>query len=291
MPDVPDMSLTDCCAMFDRLSAAGVQTIDFIGGEPTMHPDIIHIITEATSRGFRVNISSNGGNIELLDEISSADGRVSIGISVNDRETLDHCAPLIRKHTLVVKSVFSLGMDQSLVRDILALRPKKFYLIYRDIADQQDVHTAIPFHQFTEVVQRRFNVPDIGKVFCSGFLPDTRNYPELDHVRCPAGMTKLGIMPDGSAYPCNLFFGKKEFLLGNILADPFEVIWNHSSLTFFRGYPGNRCTQTSCELHAQCHGGCPAQSHLLCGDIAAPDPRCTLRGRGKEITFFDTELP
>jgi radical SAM protein with 4Fe4S-binding SPASM domain len=279
MPYVPDMSLTDCRAMVDRLNAAGVKMIDVIGGEPTMHPDIIHIITEATSRGFYVNISSNGGNIEILDEISSADDKISVGISVNDRETLNHCASLIRKHKLVAKSVFSLEMDQSLVRDILTLRPKKFYLIYRDAADRQDGHALIPFHQFTEVVQHRFSVPDIGTVFCAGFLPDTTNCPELDHVRCPAGTTKLGIMPDGSAYPCNLFFGKREFLLGNILTDPFEVIWHHSSLTFFRSYSGNRCTQKSCELHARCHGGCPAQSHLLCGDIAAPDPRCSRDGR------------
>jgi radical SAM protein with 4Fe4S-binding SPASM domain len=279
MPYVQDASLTECCAMFDRLNTAGVRTIDIIGGEPTMHPDIIHIITEATSRGFGVNISSNGDNIGILDEIASADDRISVGISVNDRETLDHCSPLIRKHRLVVKSVLSREMDESLAKDILALKPKKFYLIYRDITDRHEVHAALPFHQFTKVVRQRFNVPDIGTVFCSGFLPDTKSYPELHHVRCAAGTSKLGIMPDGSVYPCNLFFGKKEFLLGNILIDPWEAIWHHSSLTFFRGYSQNTCTQKSCELHAQCHGGCPAQSHLLCGDIAAPDPRCSHDGR------------
>ena len=37
-------------------------------------------------------------------------------------------------------------------------------------------------------------------------------------------------MPDGSVYPCNLFFGRKEFFLGNILHDPFEAIWRSQAL-------------------------------------------------------------
>jgi radical SAM protein with 4Fe4S-binding SPASM domain len=275
MPSVQDMSLADSCAMFDTLKEAGVKTIDIIGGEPTMHPDIIPIISEALSQGFRVNVSSNGGNTGILEKIATLDEKITIGISINDREALNHCAPLIRKHRLVVKSVYSPGMDERLVRDIRALRPKRFYLIYRDASDRQDGDATVPFHQFTDVVRRRFNAPDIGTVFCSGFLPDLESYPELGRVRCPAGTSKLGIMPDGTVYPCNLFFGKKEFLLGNILTDPFESIWRHSSLSFFRRYSGNRCIQRSCDHHARCHGGCPAQSLLLCGDLAAPDPRCS----------------
>jgi len=197
-----------------------------------------------------------------------------VGISINDRETLDHCASLIRKHTLVVKSIFSNALDLGLVKEILALNPKKFYLIYRDAIDAKDLGTTVAFYRFSAIVQHRFKSPHIGTVFCSGFLPDRGSYPELDHVRCPAGTTKLGVMPDGSVYPCNLFFGQKEFLLGNILEDPFGVIWQNSLLAFFRTYSGNRCKKKSCKLHSQCHGGCPAQSLLLSGDLTTPDPRC-----------------
>lgn len=274
MPDVPDMDLKDCRRLFDKVKTIGVHTIDIIGGEPTVHPHIISIISDAISKGFFVNISSNGRDIRLLEEISSIDDKITVGISINDPQTLDRCASLIRRNKLVVKSVFGREMDQGLVKDILALRPKKFYLIYRDAADRKDIEATIPFYQFIEIVQRRYNITDIGTVFCSGFLPDTGNSSELDHVRCPAGTTKLGIMPDGSVYPCNLFFGRKEFLLGNILSDPFDSIWSHSSHVYFRGYSGNPCMQKECELHAQCHGGCPAQSLLVYGDLSASDPRC-----------------
>jgi radical SAM protein with 4Fe4S-binding SPASM domain len=113
--------------------------------------------------------------------------------------------------------------------------------------------------------------------FCSGFIAPEQGNRDLDNVRCPAGTTKLGILPDGSVYPCNLFFNREEFLLGNIVTDDFERIWNSRGLTFFRTRTENLCLHSSCTLHARCHGGCPAQSFLLTGDLTTPDPRCVSR--------------
>jgi radical SAM protein with 4Fe4S-binding SPASM domain len=261
--------------MFAGLRPLGVKTIDIIGGEPTMHPDIVRIIREAGAQEFRVNLSSNGDNIGALEMISKAGVEVTIGLSINDRRTLGHCSAFIRKHRPVAKTVFSRGMDPGMIDDILALAPKQFYLIYRDAGRREDLHAIFPFYRFLDDVRRLSCSRNIGTVFCSGFIPDAEQYPELGTVRCPAGTTKLGVMPDGSVYPCNLFFGKKEFFLGNILSDPFETIWSNPALDFFRAYSGNRCAEKACELHARCHGGCPAQSFLISGDLAAPDPRCS----------------
>jgi radical SAM protein with 4Fe4S-binding SPASM domain len=200
---------------------------------------------------------------------------VNVGISINDRETFGSLKGFIKQHKPVVKTVYSSTVDLKLITDILRLQPKKFYLIYRDVMDPDDLRTSVPFHRFLSFAQQQYNASNVGTVFCSGFLPDTEQYPELAHVRCPAGTTKLGVMPDGSVYPCNLFFGKKDFLLGNILTDSFETIWNHAALIFFRTFQGNRCLRKSCELYAQCHGGCPAHALVLSGDLAAPDPRCS----------------
>ncbi len=260
--------------MLGRLNMAGVKTIDIIGGEPTLHPYIIDIVQSAAQLGLGVTISSNGTNNIVLEEILKSCGSISIGISINDRKTLERLAGFVRKNKVVVKSIFHPSMDEAFIRDILALRSGKFYLIYRDSLDRRDLNETVPFHQFMSVMQQRLSDPRIGTVFCSGFIPDSENYPELARVRCPAGTTKLGIMPDGSVYPCNLFFGKKEFLLGNILSDPFESIWNHEALAFFRSVPRNYCPQKTCELHAQCHGGCPAHSISSPGSLSAPDPRC-----------------
>jgi radical SAM protein with 4Fe4S-binding SPASM domain len=268
-----DMSLEAFREMLGRLTMLAVKTLDIIGGEPTVHPDIIRFIAEAAEKGFHINLSSNGTDSGLLEESIKAGDAVSVGVSINDREALKRLKGFIAAHHPIVKSVFSRSVDLTLADEILAHQPKKFFSIYRDATSHADLDETIPFPQYMHIMASRFHPQQVGMVYCSGFIPDSA-YPELATVRCPAGTTKLGVMPDGSVYPCNLFFGNADFLLGNILTDPFEAVWNHPRLAFFRAFIGNTCPQRSCEHHAACHGGCPAQALLLSGDLAAPDPRC-----------------
>ena len=277
MVPVPDMLPESIPALIAAFTQADVKTIDVIGGEPTLHPDIIGFIREAVLAGLSVNVSSNGSDLETLDKIMAIGKGVTVGISINDRGTLKLTHEFIRTHRPVVKTVFTAGLEADMVQTILSLKPKKFYLIYRDATEFKELMRTVPFHRFLQMVQDDYDPGEVGTVYCSGFLPDTKSHPELALSRCPAGTTKLGMMPDGTVYPCNLFFGIKEFLLGNILSDPFESIWSHRALAFFRSAQKNTCEHPSCRLQTQCHGGCPAQSLLLRGDLKASDPRCAFR--------------
>ncbi len=274
MPAVPDMRLGDYVAMLRVLKKTGVKTVDMIGGEPTMHPDIVLFIREALQCGFLVNISSNGSNLTVLKAITGLGQGVKVGISVNDRETLKQVHGFIQQYRPVVKAVFGPGLDPGMIGQILSLRPERFYLIFLDILDKNNCRGALPFHRFRSAVKKDFDPRHVSMVYCSGFLPDSIESPDLAQVRCPAGTTKLGVLPDGSVYPCNLFFGSKDHRLGNVLTDPFPDIWNHRILTFFRTFVGNTCPIKSCELHAECHGGCPAHSFFFTGRLSAADPRC-----------------
>ncbi|HSB32890.1 MAG TPA: radical SAM protein [Nitrospirota bacterium] len=283
MPFAEDMALSDFLKMLEVLERTPVETIDIIGGEPTLHPDIVSFIARARDRGFSVNISTNGTNPAVLGEIMKIGKAVTVGISINDRETLTQVRGFIHRHKPVVKTVYSPGMDRGMIGEILSLGPERFYLIYRDALDARELDATVPFREFKYGIERAFDHQQVGMVYCAGFLPDSERYPELANVRCPSGTTKLGVMPDGSVYPCNLLFGRKEFLLGNILTDPFTGIWHHGRLNFFRTASGNACPDKSCTLHSKCHGGCPAHGLFITGDLAAPDPRCVAAARLKSL--------
>ena len=137
MPFVEDMALSDFMKMLEVLGRTSVKTLDIIGGEPTMHPDIVAFVGRGADRGFSVNISSNGSNLAVLGEIMKLGEAVTVGISVNDRETLEQVRGFIQKHKPVVKTVYSPGMDRGMIEEILSLGPKKFYLIYRDALDER----------------------------------------------------------------------------------------------------------------------------------------------------------
>ncbi len=267
------MTCDDFKRMVGVLKRIGVRTLDVMGGEPTLHPDLLRFIGHAEEQGMGLNISSNGSRPEVLSRIRDQYPAVLVGLSVNDHDIPQALVDLVRRKGLVVKTVVSKHPDSALIGRLLTGEPAELCLLYRDALEPGGLGEAPAFDEFHRTIRERYG-PAIGMVHCSGFLPDGERYPVLRSVRCPAGTTKLGILPDGSVYPCNLFFRFPEFRLGNILTTPFEEIWQHPQLSFFRSFAGNRCPRRDCRLHARCHGGCPAHGFAHHGSLAAPDPRC-----------------
>jgi radical SAM protein with 4Fe4S-binding SPASM domain len=271
---VKDMEFEDFRTMADRLALLGVRTLDIMGGEPTLHHDLARFIKHSRQKGLAINLSSNAINTASLEELMARFPEVVVGVSVNDRKTAEEREGFVKRRRPVVKTVSGSTIDSQLVNALLSYGPRAYYLIYRDAMEAGQLQYTAPFDVFYQMARERFDTSRVGTVFCSGFLPDQERYPELLQARCPAGTTKLGILPDGSVYPCNLFFGIESYRLGNILTDPFEKIWRHEALTFFRTFAGNACPRKDCTLHKVCHGGCPAHSLVHHGRRTAPDPRC-----------------
>ncbi|MBF0506904.1 MAG: radical SAM protein [Nitrospirae bacterium] len=260
-----------------KLVDSGIREIDILGGEPTLHPDIARLVDIAANLGLRLNLSTNGTNVALLANLSETYGKdiLHIGISLNSNSMTRELEDYISKYRPVLKSIYN---RTSIPRpsDICSGTPGiTYYLLYMDTVTEYDLTESLPFHDFFKRLSVfREKHPNISGVYCGGFLPDPENNPLLKNVRCPAGTTKLSILPDGSVYPCYLLFRHHEFMLGNIFTDRFDVIWNKPALDYFRTFKGNKCPDTECDLFSECHGGCPAVSLLISNDINAPDPRC-----------------
>lgn len=276
-----DVSISDFEALISIVSDIGIKEIDMLGGEPTLHPKFNQIIYLLSRTKLRTTISSNGSNINLLKNISEKyhGDQVSIGISIYSDSIKRELHEYIVTYKPFLKSIFS--KEQAIpeeAKNYIKTLFLKYYLIFMDTLSEEDLRDSLPFYVFFQEVNRLKNLyRHVNGVFCSGFIPDTENYPVLQYVRCPAGTTKLSVMPDGSVYPCYLFFRNREFRLGNILIDEFNRIWKNPVLEFFRKFEKNSCINTRCELFSLCHGGCPAISFLVFGDMNAPDPRCVTR--------------
>ncbi len=264
------------------MASSGIPELDLLGGEPTLLPHLSERISRAVSCGISVNISTNGSNVPLLNMLAGRFSReqLRMGISVNEDAESEDLSEFINSHRPMLKSVCARERTLPvLVERYMGLPQVEFYLIYMDATRRDDLDATLPYPEYQKrllALQQRYQ--NTREVVCSGFLPDTDSHPELAGVRCPAGTTKLSVMPDGSVYPCYLLFRNPEFRLGNILSDPLDSILNSTELAFFRTFRGNPCNKdVLCEYYSRCHGGCPAVSLLATGDIAAPDPRCSPR--------------
>jgi radical SAM protein with 4Fe4S-binding SPASM domain len=279
LPILDDVKPDDFRRMVSALGAAGIGCIDFLGGEPTLHPELAALLELVRDHRLTSNLSSNGRNVGALVALSTMFERdfLKIGISLQTDEVPADLHEYIMTHRPMLKSVVSRKV--SLPRGgepYVGLPGIEYFLLYRDAMDGSDLAECMPFDQYyrelTALMRARHGLDG---VFCGGFLPGPESASPLSSVRCPAGTTKLSMLPDGSIYPCYLFFRYPEFRLGNGLVDRFEKIWRSPVLSHFRTFSHNLCPRTDCHLFSICHGGCPAASYMFYRDLAAPDPRCT----------------
>ena len=158
------------------------------------------MIEHACGRGMRVNISSNGRDPDQLAEIMRRFTRAAVGVSVNDHATLQHLERFLRKHRPIVKTVFSRTVDHKLIEQVLALAPQRYYLLYRDALGPGEIDESLPFDRFLEAVGTRYG-SQVGVVFCSGFIPDLDQYPQLRMARCPGGRRSSVFSPTVRSIP------------------------------------------------------------------------------------------
>jgi radical SAM protein with 4Fe4S-binding SPASM domain len=76
---------------------------------------------------------------------------------------------------------------------------------------------------------------------------------ELGVKGCTAALYNMCVEPDGAVIPCQSYYQP----IGNLLADPWESIWNHTLAVDLRERRSVPQKCTDCVLLAECGGGCP----------------------------------
>ena len=289
----PEMDTAAWKRTLDLLWSIGIPHIVFTGGEPTLRPDLPELIAHAENLGQITGINTNG---RKLKDPAFVQSLVAAGLD-HVQITLESHNPAIHDHMVAPHGAWEETVAG--VRNALATR---LFVMTNTTLLQENT----PFLSDTLDFLADLGVPTIGlnALIYSGRgstvgtgLAESALPPLLDLARskteaanqrliwytptqycnfdpvqmdlgvkgCSAALYNMCIEPNGDVLPCQSYYTS----LGNILADPWQSIWQHDlavSLRERRNLP-DECH--SCALLSECGGGCPLARNPIAAALPA----------------------
>jgi radical SAM protein with 4Fe4S-binding SPASM domain len=259
---------------------ARVPTVSFTGGEPTLRPDLPHLIAHAKSRRLRTNLITNGlrcGASDYVDNLAAA-GLDSAQVSLEAADPAVHDAVVghpgawqqtiqgihnlkaggIHVHTNT--TINSLNRDHLLnLVDFLAEMEQPYLSMNMVIRTGDAVGSMeIGYQEIGDLVlplKERANEHGMKFVWYSPVPLCLFNSVAhgLGSQSCSAADGLLSVAPDGSVLPCSSF----EQGVGNLLHEPFDVVWNRRAARYWRKKEFLPPGCQDCALADLCCGACP----------------------------------
>ena len=279
--EFPELSTEQWISIIDKVWEIGIPHIVFTGGEPTLRDDLPELIHHAEQLGQITGLNTNGRRLKdykYLKDLVDA-GLDHVQITLESHEATIHDAMVHCKG----------AWEQTVAGAINALDTPLYVMTNTTMLQQNS-----PYIENTLEFLASIGVPTIGlnALIYSGRgstvgtgLSEKELAPLLDIARkqtdlhgqrliwytptqycnfdpmqlelgikgCTAALYNMCIEPDGGVIPCQSYYHQ----LGNLLADPWESIWDHELSISLRErkYIPAKCQK--CILLQECGGGCP----------------------------------
>ncbi|GFN23579.1 MAG: putative heme d1 biosynthesis radical SAM protein NirJ2 [Thermoanaerobacteraceae bacterium] len=294
-----ELNTDEAKELIDGAVRAGFRIFIFSGGEPLLRPDLLELVTYATSQGLRVVLGTNGTLLtpDLARELRRAGAR-AVGIS------LDSCKP--EKHDKlrhktgawqaaldgmeacrsaglpfqVHTTVFDWNREEleELTDLAVSLGAKGHHFFFlvptgRAASLEEEALRAEEYEETIRTVlwkQQQVNI-ELKPTCAPQFMRLAREMGlSLPYSRgCLAGIAYCLVGPRGHLQPCAYL----NLEIGNVREIPLDRLWQESEvLKKLRGQDyGGVCGR--CRYRTLC-GGCRARAYCFSGDYMAADPWC-----------------
>jgi radical SAM protein with 4Fe4S-binding SPASM domain len=279
----PELPSAEWKRMIDRLWDLGIPHIVFTGGEPTLRSDLPELIAYAEQKGQITGLNTNG---RALQDRAFLQSLVDAG--------LDHVQITLESHDQAVHDSV-VGKPGAWVQTVAGVRNALSTRLYvmtnttllRSNSPMLDAtldflaHTGVPTVGLNALIhsgrgatvgtglREEELVPLLALARERTAANNQRliwytptEYCRLDPVQselgvkgCTAALYNMCVEPDGGVLPCQSYYHP----LGNLLRDEWPAIWDHDLARSLRGRRNVPAKCTSCNLLAECGGGCPLQ--------------------------------
>lgn len=266
------------------LSRMRLKRLLLSGGEPLMRPDILKLMTVASSKGIHMGLVTNGFLVSSLWErlrqyplflyFTSIDGLPAYNDRVRGMKEAFQQAlrglELMAQANVPVRMVNTVvhaqNIDQLMPLSELIRTSRATHWRLTPVArvgraaetDRFELNKAqlVQIIQFIQRQQTGLNI-DLGEshtyigCFENGFVGKP--------FFCGAGLTRAAVMPDGEVLGCQQIYDAR-YSEGNIRETPFSHIWKYGFKDFRRDHYPESCR--ACLYLSACQGGCWAHMQL-----------------------------
>jgi radical SAM protein with 4Fe4S-binding SPASM domain len=277
----PEIQTNDWLRIIDLLWEEGIPHICFTGGEATLRSDLPDLIAHAESLGQITGLLTNGRRLAdraFLDRLVEAGlDHVQITLESHDPRIHDQmvaCHGAWRQTVEGVRNALSTRLFVMTNTTLLTDNAPTLGATLDFLAE-----LGVPTIGLNGLIQSGAGTvvgTGLAEASLGPLLELARSrtqshgqrliwytptqYCHFDPVQmelgvkaCTAASYNMCVEPDGSVIPCQSYYES----LGNLLADPWETVWNHDLAIWLRErrYVPARCSE--CALLRECGGGCP----------------------------------
>jgi radical SAM protein with 4Fe4S-binding SPASM domain len=284
------MSLQAAQSVIDLLLELGIEHCALVGGEPTLHPDLLPLIRYSSQKGMKVSIVTNGrrfADLRLCEEaIEAGVDRVSIsieGTTPSIHEKITQQSGSYRDTSSALRNFLSLGFHVDAITTIctsnqynlyamvdylidLGMKDAVFNLCTPSVAGLQSGEVLEP-EAIAEILDRlmSYRPNDIRLTVVTPFPPclvESAGFRERAGTCQMHHGNGVTIDVDGSVLPCTHFSQASLFNIFDedrtISGREFLRQWELNGGNFrdsLWAYPSEKCID--CDLWFRCYGGCP----------------------------------
>jgi radical SAM protein with 4Fe4S-binding SPASM domain len=280
----------------DRLWSIGIPHIVFTGGEPTLRDDLPELIAHAEGLGQITGINTNGRRLQdmafLRSLVDAGLDHIQITFESHDaaihnhmvanphaweetRQGLEnalHSGLFVMTNTTLLQSNRTRLAETLHFLGLLGVPTVGLNaLIYS--GHGANVGTGLPEAELPALLETAREITQYYHQRLIWYTPT--QYCHFDPMQmelgvkgCSAALYNMCIDPDGSVIPCQSYYQS----LGNILADPWEKIWNHDLAVSLRERKGIPAACHDCALLPECGGGCPLAQQTAHSSPPKPVP-------------------
>ncbi|MHB0915928.1 MAG: radical SAM protein [Thermoleophilia bacterium] len=263
------------------LDDAGVPSLSFTGGEPTLRHDLPELVAYAAGRGMRVNLITNGTLMtpELAAALAAAglaSAQVSIegatvathdavtGVSGSFRKSLEGIERLraagIHVHANTTINRINIDECVEIPRLTAGLGLERFSmnLVIPSGSAAANIDALVRYSEVAPVLEEVIIASELRGVEFMWYSPTplcifNPVIHGLGNKGCSACDGLLSIDPAGDILPCS----SCDDPVGNLLEDGFGASWDSRKSRMYRSKSLAHPSCPECDSFAVCHGGCP----------------------------------